>query len=60
MQLRYWWVGLAIAVGVVGLYLDFSVISGTMSASADNPVARSLPNMLVYYWTFLTNLSNLG
>jgi hypothetical protein len=60
MQLRYWWIGLAIAVGVVGLYLDFSVISGTMTASADNPVPRSLPDMLVYYWTFLTNLSNLG
>lgn len=60
MQLRYWWMGLAIAVGVVGLYLDFSVISGTMTASADNPVPRSLPGMLVYYWTFLTNLSNLG
>jgi len=60
MQLRYWLVGLAIAVGVVGLYLDFSVISGTMKATADNPVARPLPNMLIYYWTFLTNLSNLG
>lgn len=60
MQLRSWYAGLAVAVGVVGLYLDFSVISGTMIASADNPVARSLPNMLIYYWTFLTNLSNLG
>ena len=41
MQLRYWLVGLAIAVGVVGLYLDFSVISGTMIASAGNPVTVS-------------------
>src|SRR5690349_14370691 len=60
MQLRYWYAGLAIAVGVVGLYLDFSVISGTMLESAENPVPRSLPNMLIYYWTFLTNLSNFG
>lgn len=60
MQFRYWYAGLAIAVGVVGLYLDFSVIAGTMVASAQNPVPRSLPSMLVYYWTFLTNLSNTG
>lgn len=60
MSLRNWIAGLAIAIGVVGLYLDFSVISGTMTATADNPVARSLGNMLIYYWTFLTNLSNLA
>lgn len=60
MQLRYWFAGLAIAVGVVGLYLDFSVIADTMTASAQNPVPRSLLNMLIYYWTFLTNLSNFG
>ena len=60
MQLRYWFAGLAIAVGLVGLYLDFSVIADTMTASAQNPVPRSLPNMLIYYWTFLTNLSNLA
>lgn len=60
MQLRYWFAGLAIAIGVVGLYLDFSVIAGTMTATAQNAVPRSLPKMLIYYWTFLTNLSNLG
>lgn len=60
MPLRNWLAGLAIAAGVVGLALDFYVISGTMTVSADNPAARSLPNMVVYYWTFLTNLSNLG
>lgn len=60
MQLRYWLMGLAIAVGVVGLYLDFTVIAGTMNATATNPVPRSLGNMLIYYWTFLTNLSNLA
>src|ERR1700712_1636989 len=60
MSLRNWLVGLAILIGVVGLALDFSVIAGTMSASPGNPVPRSLGNMLIYYWTFLTNLSNLG
>jgi hypothetical protein len=60
MPLRNWLAGLAIAAGVVGLALDFYVMSGTMVVSPENPVARSLPNMVVYYWTFLTNLSNLG
>jgi hypothetical protein len=60
MSLRYWFAALAVAVGAVGLYLDFGVIAGTMVASAQNPVPRSLGNMLIYYWTFLTNLSNLG
>lgn len=60
MSLRVPYVAIAILIGVVGLALDFWVIAGTMVASAANPLARSLPNMLVYYWTFLTNLSNLG
>src|SRR3569833_14925 len=60
MALRNWFVGRAILIGVVGLALDFSVIAGTMVASPDNPVPRSLGNTLVYYWTFLTNLSNLA
>ena len=58
MSLRNFYAALAIAVGVVGLLLDFWVIAGTTVALATNPVARSIPNMLVYYWTFLTNLSN--
>ncbi|MEQ1770250.1 MAG: Pr6Pr family membrane protein [Devosia sp.] len=60
MSLRKWFVVLAMLAGVVGLALDFSVIAGTMVASPDNPVPRSLLDMLVYYWTFLTNLSNLA
>src|SRR3569832_1293230 len=58
MSLRNWYAALAIAVGVIGLLLDFWVIAGTTVASATDPVARSIPNMLIYYWTFLTNLSN--
>lgn len=60
MALKNVWAWVAIAVGLVGLALDFQAIAGTLVVSAHNPVARSLPNMLIYYWTFLTNLSNLG
>lgn len=60
MKFRFWYALAAIAIGVVGLYLDFSVIAGTMTQSTTNPVPRSLGNMLIYYWSFLTNLSNFG
>ncbi|HEX4297223.1 MAG TPA: Pr6Pr family membrane protein [Devosia sp.] len=60
MPLRFWYAAFAILVGAVGLGLDFYVIGGTMVVSPDNPVARSVPNFLIYYLTFLTNLSNLG
>ena len=60
MPLRSWHIGLAIAMGAVGLALDFEAIAGTMIVGPQNPVARSFGNMLVYYWTFLTNLSNLA
>lgn len=60
MALKNIWAWVAIAAGLVGLALDFQAIAGTMVVGAQNPVARSLPNMLIYYWTFLTNLSNLG
>ncbi len=56
MQLRTAHALAAILIGCVGLVLDFVVIAGTMGA----PQYRSLPNLLAYYWTFLTNLSNLG
>ena len=60
MAVKSWFALVAIAIGAVGLGLDFQAIAGTMVAGPLNPVPRSLPNMLVYYWTFLTNLSNLG
>jgi hypothetical protein len=58
MPLRAGYAVLAIVVGLVGLALDFHVIASTMQVTPDNPVARSFPSFLVYYFTFLTNLSN--
>lgn len=56
MALRNWLVLAAVAVGAIGLGIDFYVIAGTMGP----PQNRSVPNFLVYYATFLTNLSNFG
>jgi len=54
MSLRFPLALLAIVIGAVGLALDFYVIAGVMGP----PENRSVLNFLVYYWTFLTNLSN--
>ncbi len=54
MSLRLPFALLAIMIGLVGLALDFYVIAGVMGA----PQNRSLLSFLVYYWSFLTNLSN--
>jgi hypothetical protein len=52
------WAG--IAVGVVGLALDWWVIiPSVMTVTAENPVARSLPDTLIYFWTYFTHLTNL-
>jgi hypothetical protein len=52
------WAG--IVVGCAGLALDFWVIfPSVMTVTADNPVARSLPDTLVYFWTYFTHLTNL-
>lgn len=49
-----------IVVGTIGLALDASVIFPSMSVvSATNPVARSLPDVFVYFWTYFTHLTNL-
>lgn len=58
MSLRLPYALLAIAIGLVGLALNFQGIAGTMVASATNPEPRSFASFLVYYWSFLTNLSN--
>lgn len=48
-------------VGLVGLGLDFvEIVPAVMVESELNPVARSLPGALVYFWTFFTHLTNLG
>jgi hypothetical protein len=54
MPLRTAFALLAIVIGVVGLALDFYVIAGVMGPPQNRPVW----SFLVYYWTFLTNLSN--
>ena len=54
MSLRLPFALLAIIVGVVGLALNMSVIAGVMAP----PENRPFLSFLVYYWTYLTNLSN--
>lgn len=54
MSLRLPFALLAIAIGLIGLALDFYVIAGVM----EPPQNRSVLSFLVYYWSFLTNLSN--
>lgn len=46
--------------GIVGLLIDASMIFPSMMAvSPTNPVARSLPDVFVYFWTYFTHLTNL-
>jgi len=54
MPLRFVFALLAIAIGVVGLGLNMSVIAGVMGP----PENRPFVSFLVYYWSYLTNLSN--
>jgi hypothetical protein len=54
MKLRLPFALIAIAIGVVGLALNMSVIAGVMGP----PQNRPFWNFLIYYWSFLTNLSN--
>lgn len=50
-----------LAIGLLGLGIDFwEILPTTMVVSEVNPVARSLPDALIYFWTFFTHLSNLG
>lgn len=52
---------LGILIGFVGLGIDFSVIVPSLTIiSATNPVARSLPDALVNFWSYFTHLTNLG
>lgn len=54
MKLRLPFALIAIAIGVIGLALNMSVIAGVMGP----PQNRPFWNFLIYYWSFLTNLSN--
>jgi hypothetical protein len=52
---------LGILIGLIGLTIDFiEIVPPALVASATNPVARSLPDALVWFWTYFTHLSNLG
>lgn len=52
---------LGMLIGLAGLSIDFVVIvPAVMSVTPTNPVARSLPEALVNFWTYFTHLINLG
>jgi len=49
-----------IAIGVTGLAIDAAMIFPSMTVvSATNPVARSFPDVFVYFWSYFTHLTNL-
>lgn len=49
-----------LVVGVVGLAIDgWMIFPSMMTVNASNPVARSLPDVFVYFWTYFTHLTNL-
>lgn len=50
---------IAAIAGLVGLGIDGWVFAAFLTPSATAP-ARGVLDLLVYYWTFLTHLSNLG
>lgn len=48
-------------VGIAGLVIDGWVIfPAMMTVSETNEVARSFPDVFVYFWTYFTHLTNLG
>lgn len=48
-------------IGVVGLAIDGWVIfPAMMTVTETNEVARSFPDVFVYFWTYFTHLTNLG
>lgn len=60
MRITLSWAGAGIAIGVAGLVVDASLIFPSMSVvSPTNPVARSFPDIFLYFWTFFTHLTNL-
>jgi hypothetical protein len=52
---------LGIVIGLIGLGIDFvEIIPGTLVVTETNPVPRSLPGALIWFWTYFTHLTNLG
>jgi hypothetical protein len=52
---------LGILIGIAGLSIDFAILMpAVMTVSEANPVARSLPDALINFWTYFTHLTNLG
>lgn len=48
-------------IGIVGLAIDGWVIfPAMMTVTETNEVARSFPDVFVYFWTYFTHLTNLG
>ncbi|HEY9010238.1 MAG TPA: Pr6Pr family membrane protein [Devosia sp.] len=59
--MRKFYAALALLVGLTGLVIDgWIIFPSVMSISPGNPVARSLPDALVYFWSYFTHLTNLG
>lgn len=60
MRIALAWAGAGIAIGVTGLGIDAAQIFSSMTVvSATNPVARSFPDVFIYFWTYFTHLTNL-
>lgn len=52
---------LALLIGVVGIAINAaSMFPSMMTVSETNPVARSFPDVFLYFWTYFTHLTNLG
>lgn len=52
---------LGMLIGIAGLATDFAVmVPSLLSVTPANPVARSLPDALIRFWTYFTHLTNLG
>lgn len=52
---------LGIVIGLIGLSIDFSqMIPSALVASDASPLARPLPDALIWFWTYFTHLTNLG
>ena len=52
---------IGIAIGLMGLGIDFWIIMGSPPVDIDgNAVERSMLGQFVYFWAFFTHLTNLG